>query len=155
MDGQRPFPPPPPPEEQETLADDILEGADDIATFMWGSASKRRKVYHLMETSRLPLFKIGNVWCARKSRLKQYIREQEDRNAGRPGARTPVRQPKKHSAEDMEKGLLKATMLAAEELLDEHPDYDDILEDEDMRRAEDQSGDEETSSDQPAEPDKD
>ena len=81
MDGQRPLSPPPPPEEQESLADDILEGADLIAAFMWGSASKRRKVYHLMETSRLPLFKIGNVWCARKSRLKEYIREQEDRNA--------------------------------------------------------------------------
>lgn len=155
MDGQRPLPPPPPPEGQDSLADDILEGADVIAAFMWGSASKRRKVYHLMETSRLPLFKIGNVWCARKSRLKEYIREQEDRNAGLQSARKPVRQPKEYTAEDIEKGLLKATMLAAEELLDEHPVYDDMLEDEDMWEEEDQSGDEETPDDEQAKADKD
>lgn len=59
------------------LADDLLHGADAIAAFMFGSVSKRRKVYHLANTARLPVFKLGSQWCARKSALMAWIAEQE------------------------------------------------------------------------------
>lgn len=56
------------------LADDLLRGADEIAAF---TGTKRRQVYHLAQTSRLPVFKIGSILCARKSRIIAWIEEQE------------------------------------------------------------------------------
>jgi hypothetical protein len=61
------------------LADDLLRGAGAIAVFLFGSATERRKVYHLAETSRLPTFHLGSLLCARKSVLLQWIAEQEKR----------------------------------------------------------------------------
>lgn len=63
------------------LADDLLRGADEIATFMFGNAKHRRKVYYLTgEAARgLPHFKIGSLICARKSTLLRWIAEQEER----------------------------------------------------------------------------
>lgn len=65
--------PPSPPE----LASDLLRGADRIAEFVFGHASERRKVYHLAETSRLPVFRLGAVLCARRSTLLEWIAQQE------------------------------------------------------------------------------
>ena len=62
-----------------TFADDLLFGADQIAGFMFGDPKKRRKVYHLVETSRLPHFRIGAILAARKSTLIQWIEKQEAR----------------------------------------------------------------------------
>lgn len=62
-----------------TLADDILEGADAIAEFLFGSKEERRRVYYLAESSKLPLFRLGAVLCARKSVLLNYITNQENR----------------------------------------------------------------------------
>ena len=62
-----------------TLADDILRGANQIAEFLYGNRSERRKIYHLAEKSRLPVFRLGSVLCARKSRLTEWIEEQENR----------------------------------------------------------------------------
>lgn len=59
------------------LSDDILEGADQIAGFLYGDSKKRSKVYHLAENKRLPTFKIGKTICARKSTLLAWIAEQE------------------------------------------------------------------------------
>jgi hypothetical protein len=61
------------------LADDILEGADAIAEFLFGSKDDRRRVYYLAESSKLPVFRFGAVLCARKSVLLQYITIQESR----------------------------------------------------------------------------
>jgi hypothetical protein len=65
----------------EGLADDLLEGADKIAEFVFGDASKRRKVYHLASDaksgSKLPVFRLGNTICARRSTLLQWIAAQE------------------------------------------------------------------------------
>ena len=61
------------------LADDILEGADAIAEFLFGSREQRRKVYYLAECSKLPIFRLGSVLCARKSVLLQFITGQENR----------------------------------------------------------------------------
>ncbi len=61
------------------LADDILEGADAIAEFLFGSKDMRRKIYYLAECSRLPVFRLGSMLCARKSVLLQFMVGQENR----------------------------------------------------------------------------
>ncbi len=63
--------------EVRPLSDDLLRGADAIAEFFFGSRSERRKIYHLAETSRLPVFRMGSVLCAKKSKLLSWIEEQE------------------------------------------------------------------------------
>ncbi len=76
----------------ESLADDLLRGAEAIAEFLYGDATQRRKVYHLAETSRLPIFRLGSVLCARKSVLIQWISEQEKRG-WRPERKFPQTHP--------------------------------------------------------------
>jgi hypothetical protein len=65
----------------ETIAEDLLEGADLIAEFLYGDRNKRRKVYHLASEakgkSRLPVFRMGNILHARKSTLISWIKAQE------------------------------------------------------------------------------
>jgi hypothetical protein len=60
-----------------SLAGDILYGADGIAEFLYGDGKLRRKVYNLVETARLPHFRLGAVICARKSVLLAWIAAQE------------------------------------------------------------------------------
>jgi hypothetical protein len=57
--------------ETATLGDDLLHGAEAIAVFVFGNEKHRRKVYHYAGDAkvRLPVFRIGNVICARKSKL--------------------------------------------------------------------------------------
>ena len=66
-------------DEIPRLAEDLLRGADQIAEFIFGDARERRKVYHLSERSRLPVFRLGSVLCARKSTLMEWIAKQEAR----------------------------------------------------------------------------
>jgi hypothetical protein len=54
-----------------------LRGAEQIAEFVYGSPRERRKIYHLVETSRLPVFRLGAALCARKSTLLTWIDAQE------------------------------------------------------------------------------
>jgi hypothetical protein len=61
----------------ETLGDDLLEGAAAIAQFLFNDPKKRRKVYHLVEHSKLPVFWLGKIICGRKSTLRGFIVEQE------------------------------------------------------------------------------
>lgn len=61
----------------DQFADDILEGAAAIAEYLFGSRELRCKVYHLAKNSRLPVFRLGSVLCARKSVLVGYIKGQE------------------------------------------------------------------------------
>jgi hypothetical protein len=67
------------------LADDILHGADEIAAFIYGERGLRRKVYYLAECSKLPIFRLGSVLCARKSVLLDFISGQESRVKGSAG----------------------------------------------------------------------
>jgi len=67
-----------PPNMPSELADDILEGADAIAEFLFGDRASRRKVYYLAECTRLPVFRLGSMICARKSVLLQWISGQEN-----------------------------------------------------------------------------
>lgn len=62
----------------DALAHDLLRGAEEIADFLFGDKSQRRKVYHLAGT-RLPVFRLGSVLCARRSVLMAWISEQEQR----------------------------------------------------------------------------
>ena len=63
------------------LSEDLLQGADEIAIFMFGDVKYRRKIYYLTgEAPRgLPHFKMGSVICARKSTIRNWIAEQEGR----------------------------------------------------------------------------
>jgi hypothetical protein len=61
------------------LADDILRGADAIAEFIFGDKGSRRKIYYLCECTRLPVFRLGSVLCARKSVLLGWISGQESK----------------------------------------------------------------------------
>jgi hypothetical protein len=67
------------PAPQPPLASDLLRGAGEIAEFLLGSASERRTIYHLKDTSRIPIFRIGSMLCARKSVLMKWIADQEER----------------------------------------------------------------------------
>lgn len=66
------------------LADDLLRGAEAIADFLYGDSGQRRKVYHLAETSRLPIFRLGSVLCARRTVLLHWINQQEQRGYPQP-----------------------------------------------------------------------
>lgn len=60
------------------IAGDLLEGADEISAFIYGDHNKRRKVYHLARSSNLPVFRLGSVLCARKSKITEWIEAQEN-----------------------------------------------------------------------------
>ncbi len=69
-----------------SIGGDILRGADDLATFIYGDANiygdakHRRKAYNLVETNRMPYFRLGAIICARRSILTAWIVEQERRS---------------------------------------------------------------------------
>jgi hypothetical protein len=69
-------------ERDPEFAEDFLRGAGAIAEFLFGNRELRRKAYHLVETSNLPVFKLGSMICARKSVLLKWIQDQEERHAG-------------------------------------------------------------------------
>jgi hypothetical protein len=71
-----------PNETPPELAGDLLRGADEIAAFIFGDRGSRRKVYYLAECSRLPVFRLGSVLCARRSVLLNWIAGQERRVSG-------------------------------------------------------------------------
>jgi hypothetical protein len=74
-----------------SLSDDILHGADTIAEFLFGDRKHRRKVYNLVETGQLPIFRLGANICARKSVLLDWIARQESSASasGLPGVQEP------------------------------------------------------------------
>lgn len=74
----------PEPSADRSLADDILQGAIEIAGFLFGRTDKPalRKIYALTSevraALRLPVFRLGtNSLCARKSVLLRWIEAQE------------------------------------------------------------------------------
>ena len=77
-----------------SFSTDLLRGADKIAEFLFGNPSERRKVYHLAETSRLPVFRLGAVLCARRSVLLEWVAHQEQRNWHRAAPMLPSIEPR-------------------------------------------------------------
>jgi hypothetical protein len=69
-------------EHEPEFAKDLLRGAEEIAQFLYGDRELRRKVYHLVATSNLPVFKLGSMICARKSVLLKWIKDQGERHTG-------------------------------------------------------------------------
>ncbi|KWT64252.1 hypothetical protein APY04_3516 [Hyphomicrobium sulfonivorans] len=64
------------------FSSDLLRGANEIAVFLFGSVKARRKVFHLVETSKIPVFRLGSMICARRSVLMKWVAEQEQRSVG-------------------------------------------------------------------------
>jgi hypothetical protein len=64
------------------LHEDLLNGAGEIASFMYGDAQARRRVYYLAEKHCLPVFRLGATLCARRSTLRAWIAAQEEQNEG-------------------------------------------------------------------------
>ena len=58
------------------LADDLLEGAAEIAAFM-GPNWNARRVFYAAERKYLPIFRLGNRLSARKSAIRRRIEELE------------------------------------------------------------------------------
>ncbi len=63
-----------------SLAPDLLRGAEEIAEFLYGARTRRRSVYHLAETSQLPVFRLGSQLCARRAVILAWIAAQEKRS---------------------------------------------------------------------------
>jgi hypothetical protein len=59
------------------LAEDILYGAGAIASFLFGDAQQRGRVYYLSANGHLPVFRIGSRIAARKSTLREWVGEKE------------------------------------------------------------------------------
>jgi hypothetical protein len=58
------------------LAEDIDKGVKEISLTIFGSANKKavRAVYHLLLSSNsLPAWKLGSMWCMRKSTFRAKI----------------------------------------------------------------------------------
>lgn len=64
--------------DNDTLAADILRGADDIAAF---TGLERSAVYYAIRKGCLPIFRIGGGVFARKSTLLAWVSAQESRTA--------------------------------------------------------------------------
>lgn len=84
--------------DKKYSADDLLQGGDKIAEFLFGDPAGRRKIYYLAENSRLPVFRIGAVLCARRSVLQEWISKQERRERERPHLQHSA-QLSRHSAD--------------------------------------------------------
>ena len=68
-------------EPDTEFSDDLLRGADEIAVFLFGAKASRRKVYYLAKYTRVPLFRLGAVLCARRSVLMNWVEVQERKSA--------------------------------------------------------------------------
>lgn len=72
-------------DQKPPLAEDVLEGAAEIAAFLWPGKANPKKVYRAVELKQLPVYTIGNRIHARRSTLLRYIQEQEDGSLRKPG----------------------------------------------------------------------
>jgi hypothetical protein len=70
------------PKGADTLADDLLQGAAEIARFFYGddSSKNRRRIYHLIQQRAdcLPIFRLGSQIYARKSSIMKSISASEE-----------------------------------------------------------------------------
>jgi excisionase family DNA binding protein len=61
------------------MSDRIFHGVQEIADYL---QLKRRAVYHLITSGRLPVFRLGTAKIhARQQALDRFIEEQEQRNS--------------------------------------------------------------------------
>jgi excisionase family DNA binding protein len=60
--------------ETENTGPDLLYGVQAIANYL---GVKRRVAYHLIETDRLPVFKIGKTVCSKRSTVSAALEQME------------------------------------------------------------------------------
>jgi hypothetical protein len=58
---------------------DLIVRAESLSVWLFGTPNKARSIFHLVETSRLPTFRIGSQIAARKSILRAFFWSQERR----------------------------------------------------------------------------
>ena len=63
----------------KTISQDVLYGADAVGGF---TGLNPRQVYHLAQTNKIPVFRMGTLICARKSTILQWIADQEAKATG-------------------------------------------------------------------------
>lgn len=56
-----------------------IRGAEAIAEYIFGDRRHRRKVYHLAECSKIPIWRLGSTLCLRPSTYEAWIKDQESR----------------------------------------------------------------------------
>jgi hypothetical protein len=56
-----------------------IRGAEAIAEYIFGDRRHRRKVYHLAESSKIPIWRLGSTLCLRPSTYEAWIKDQEAR----------------------------------------------------------------------------
>jgi hypothetical protein len=59
-----------------SIAEDLLEGAQAIADFLFGQGTDRRRVYYLLDRG-LPHFKLGTRIFSRRSSIMAWVARQE------------------------------------------------------------------------------
>jgi hypothetical protein len=62
------------------VSPDIMQGAREIAVFLFGTPKARRRVYDLHAEGVLPTFNLGKTICARRTSLIAWIENQERRS---------------------------------------------------------------------------
>ena len=60
---------------EDTLANDLLYGADAIARYMFGDDARkyRRRVYYLVSQGYLPVTRLGDEIIGRKSEIERRL----------------------------------------------------------------------------------
>jgi len=79
----------PSPQRRQTLADDVLIGAEAIAHEI---GIPVRKAFHWLQQGYLPATKVGSIWTSSRSALRQHfgdaaVREASARKAARDAER--------------------------------------------------------------------
>jgi hypothetical protein len=66
--------------EAADKAEPMIRGGAAIAEFVFGDRRYRRRVYHLVETSKFPVVRVGATLCLRPSTYQKWLESQETRN---------------------------------------------------------------------------
>jgi hypothetical protein len=96
-----------------TLANDILMGAKEIAQFL-GQQNNLRNVYHWLETAQVSAFKMAGVWVSTKTRLReqfhttQHVPKAKKGNGAEPEAPPPRRPIRSRPAQTENENLRRA-----------------------------------------------
>ena len=61
-------------------AEPMIRGGAAIAEYVFGDRRYRRRVYHLVETSKFPVVRVGATLCLRPSTYQKWLESQEPRN---------------------------------------------------------------------------
>lgn len=56
-----------------SLRHDMLEGADEIALFLFNDPKQKRRVYYMIQHGHLPTFRIGRRIYARRTALSEFL----------------------------------------------------------------------------------